>query len=266
MYLLYLDESGNEDNPDDRHFVYAGIGALERQPHWLTQRFNEVQEAHMPGRPPIPFHVNHIKAGKGIWRHVSKEARWDILRDLAEAIGKAPRDHLSLFASVIEKTSDCYGAAAVERAMQEVVKAFDLFLVREHKLHGTQHRGLLVVSQGRYDHRVKTWIREYRELGPLHNLADIPYFAPMQDSRMLQAADFVAHAVFMLYERRQPELIRPIFDRFDHQGSSLLGLSHTHPNPASACECPACTSLVKPGDWGAWVSSQGPSEPRASST
>ena len=31
MYLLYLDESGNESDPNDQYFVLAGIALFERK-------------------------------------------------------------------------------------------------------------------------------------------------------------------------------------------------------------------------------------------
>ena len=39
MYLLYLDESGNENDPNDRYFVLAGLALFERQTYFLAQAF-----------------------------------------------------------------------------------------------------------------------------------------------------------------------------------------------------------------------------------
>jgi hypothetical protein len=39
MYLLYLDESGNENDPSNRYFVLAGLALFERQIHQTVTRW-----------------------------------------------------------------------------------------------------------------------------------------------------------------------------------------------------------------------------------
>ncbi len=253
MYLLFLDESGNETNPDDQHFIYAGLAAHENQPHWLTQRFDAVQDRHFPDKPPITFHAAHMRSGKGFWRNVAKEKRFQVLSDLIEAIGNAPPNQLTIFGAAIEKRKDLYGEQAVRTSMEEVSKRFDSFLVSKHKRQKESHRGLIIAAEGRYDQRVKTWVAKHKELGPLHNIADVPYFAAMQDTRLLQAADIVAHAIFSLYERKDASLISPIFHRIFKEGGVLTGLAHITDRPASQCPCPVCTSRVSPGQFGDWI-------------
>ena len=43
MYLLYLDESGNENDPSNRYFVLAGLALFERQIHHLNERLERVR-------------------------------------------------------------------------------------------------------------------------------------------------------------------------------------------------------------------------------
>jgi hypothetical protein len=69
---------------------------------------------------------------------------------------------------------------------------------------------------------------------------------------LLQLADYVAHAVFLLYERRNPELIRPILDRFDCKHGVVHGLVHESKNKRG-CECPACFSRRTPHSHGTWM-------------
>ena len=115
MYLLYLDESGNENDPSNRYFVLAGLALFERQIHHLNERLERVQEEHFPNRPPIPFHASAIRAGRGFWRGVSEEKRQEILDDVIAAI-TATDDYggLRLYAAAIEKDSELYGEHAVE--------------------------------------------------------------------------------------------------------------------------------------------------------
>lgn len=44
MHLLYLDESGNPDDPADKHFILAGLSAFEKNTHFLST------EAELGGR------------------------------------------------------------------------------------------------------------------------------------------------------------------------------------------------------------------------
>ena len=73
MYLLYLDESGNPDDPADKHFVLGGIAVFERVTFFLATDVEAVQKKHFPGRPPIDFHASHIRAGKGFWRGIENQ-------------------------------------------------------------------------------------------------------------------------------------------------------------------------------------------------
>ena len=95
MYILYLDESGNENNPSDRYFVLAGLALFERQTYFLNQRLKDVQEKHFPNQPPIPFHASEIRAGRNFWRRVSEEQRQVILHDVIAAITATPSPDFS---------------------------------------------------------------------------------------------------------------------------------------------------------------------------
>ena len=88
-YLLYLDESGNPEDPEDRHFVIGGLAVFERVTFWLNKAVDDVQAKHFPGRPPIEFHASHIRAGKGFWRGVEEPVRDAVLQDLACGISAA---------------------------------------------------------------------------------------------------------------------------------------------------------------------------------
>ena len=66
MYALYLDESGNESDPSDRHFVLAGVAVFERQIHFLTEAVDEMQNRFPPGYEPIPMHASPMRKGKSL--------------------------------------------------------------------------------------------------------------------------------------------------------------------------------------------------------
>lgn len=257
MYLLYLDESGNEDDPADRYFVLGGAAVFERQAFYLARDLDEIQTRHFPGTPPIEFHASHIRASKGFWRRVPVSTKQQVLVDLSAAVGAANDPGVVLFAAAIEKSDQVYGEAAVERATEELCRRFDIFLMRRHHEFDDTQRGLLVFAEGRFDKRAKVWVRRFRELGTqwgiLRNLCDIPYFASTKETRLLQVGDLVAHAVYLLYERRDPALISAFLNRFDRQNGVLHGLVHVRQPGAGVCDCPACYSRANPGRNGPWV-------------
>jgi len=256
MYLLYLDESGNPDNPADRYFVLAGAAIFERQTFFLSRDLDNIQGRHFPGLPPVTFHATDIRAGNGFWRTVAEADRLTILREIGETIARANIPGLVLFGAAIEKTNTLYGEAAVERATEELCRRFDIFLMRREQNFRDPQRGLLILAEGRFHQRSRVWVRDFRSLGTrwgvVTNLADIPYFASAAETRLLQIGDFVAHVVFRLYERRDPALMRIIIHRFDQQNGILHGLTHV-PGKFATCECPACFSRRTPGVFGPWL-------------
>src|SRR5712692_9216144 len=101
VYLLYLDESGNEDEPAYRHFVLGGAAVFERSTYFLSQALDGIQTTHFPGVQPVPFHASHIRAGKGFWRGVSQAVKQAVLTDVIGAIANAGQG-MVLLAAVIE--------------------------------------------------------------------------------------------------------------------------------------------------------------------
>lgn len=61
LYLLYLDEAGNESDPSDKHFVLGGLAVFERVTFFLSKQLEDLQEAHFPGSPPVDFHASAMR-------------------------------------------------------------------------------------------------------------------------------------------------------------------------------------------------------------
>ena len=256
MYLLYLDESGNESDANDQYFVLAGIALFERQTYYLSERVEAIQRKHFPNHQPITFHMTNIRAKKGLWRKTPESLRQAVITELVEAIVNTVDQGRLLYAVAVEKNATLWGEDAVEAATEEICNRFNLFLQRCHHEGNTQ-RGLLVFAEGRFDRRAKVWVHNFRRRGTtwdsINNLADIPYFASMHESRLLQLADLVAHAVWLLYEKRNPELVRPLLRCFDSTDGTLHGLVHIGDSRSITCDCPACASRRNPGSFGKWV-------------
>ena len=260
MYLLYLDESGNEDDPKDKNFILGGAAVFERVTYFLSQDIENIQTRHFPAAQPIPFHASDIRTGKGFWRNQLPQDRSAILQEVAEVIAKSNNPGVVLFAVVIEKDSSYYGELAVEYATEGICRRFDTFLENREREDNDPQRGLLIFSEGRFDKRAKLWVKGFRDLGTrwgtLKNLSDIPYFASMRDTRLLQVADFVAYSVYQLYERRDASFIRPFIKRFNEHNGTLHGLVHYRSALApikTTCDCPACASRNTSSNFGSWL-------------
>jgi hypothetical protein len=257
LHLLYLDESGNENDPNDRFFVLAGIALFERQTFFLTRALDELQARHFPGHQPIGFHASEIRSGRKLWRRVPEAKRRQVLADLVEEIRRSPDRGRTLFAAAIEKSDKLWGEDAVAKATEEVCRRFDILLQRQYHDHDDPQRGLIIFSEGRFDARAKLWVRGFHQRGTtwgaINNLADIPYFASPAESRLLQVADLVAHGVWLLYERRDPSVARDLVPLFDSMNGTLHGLVHVRRDKTAACHCPACSSRRHPHDFGTWL-------------
>lgn len=259
MYLLYLDESGNEDDPKDKHFVLGGAAVFERTTFFLSQELDQIQTRHFPGIQPIPFHASNIRSGKDFWRPVAPRSRENVLKDIAAVMANANNPGVVFFAVVVEKDQYTYGEKAIELATEGVCRRFDTFLKQRELENSDPQRGLLIFSEGRFDKRAKLWVKRFRELGTrwgtLKNLSDIPYFASMRETRLLQAADFVAYSVFQLYERKDPSFISPFLQRFNEHSGTLHGLVHykSYASKITPCDCPACASRYSPFNYGSWI-------------
>lgn len=254
MYLLYLDESGNPDSQVESHFVLAGAAIFERVTYHLSRDVDEVQRRNFPDQAHVDFHASPIRSGKGPWRKVPRHVRASVLDELSGVIAQSNGPGVVLFGAVIDRRL-ATGEDAVRRATEECCRRFDLYLRRKCQAAEPQ-RGLIIFAEGRYDQRAKLWVSEFRQLGTawgtLRYLSDIPYFASAKETRPLQIADFVAHALYSLYEKRDPLLLRPILKRFDQRDGILHGLVHVTPDWRE-CGCPACVSRRAPGQVGDWL-------------
>jgi hypothetical protein len=67
------------------------------------------------------------------------------------------------------------------------------------------------------------------------------------ESRLLQAADLIAHATWLLYERRDPTLIRSLLPAFETPDGVPHGLVHVKASSTVVCDCPACCVGRQPG-------------------
>lgn len=256
MYLLYLDESGNENDPVDRFFVLGGIALFERQTFFLVKAIEAIQEKFFPNHQPIPLHASEMRSGRDFWRRVAPETRQAILQEVCNAIAAAPAKHRLLFAAAVEKTKELWGEGAVEKQPRRSA-AGSISFSSAAIMGKTIHSGACSSSPRAASMRAKIWVRGFHQRGTswgaINNLADIPYFAAMKESRLLQVADFVAHAVWLLFERPDASLVRRLLPCFDQKDGILHGLVHVRTFASQQCDCPACHTRRKPGSYGPWI-------------
>ena len=242
MFIIYLDESGH---PDARHFVLAGVALFETDTYFLAQELDALQLKYLPeSLEPVPFHASVLRNGSGQrndpYPTLGASARRQMCSEVYEVIGRSP---VQIFAVVIEKglsARDPY-----EQAFEELVSRFDRMLQRRYRQTGSAQRGLMIAAESSYRQNLERLARkisrEGTQWGPTRNLADIPYFAPAASTRLLQAADFVANAVFARFESGYARDFDRLVARFDRDEDDVHGLVHRHAERFE-CFCPACIS------------------------
>ena len=250
MYILYLDESGT--HAEASHFVLAGLAVFEREIHWFAQDLESLQREYFPQESePIYFHASSLRSRGGEkaeepWRQLPYEARIE-LKDRIYDVLRNRRG--VLFACAIEKSyADSRSEDPYERAFEDLMSRFDMFMRRTNQSlvadGKEEQRGLVVLAQSSYAKTLallagRLWERGTRWRS-LHNIADVPLFAPARDTRLLQFADFCANAVYGRYHAKLTGDFDRIAPKFDQDGGIVHGLAHLTTD--YSCACIACFS------------------------
>jgi len=249
MHVLYLDESGA--HAEASHFVLAGVSVFEREIYWYGQDLEDLQAQYFPDAVgSIFFHASRLRVRSGAnveapWSELTNQQRIDLKNRVYEVI----RNRRGvLFACAVEKRyaehrlEDPY-----ERAFEDIISRFDLFLTRTNAQAVNEgreeQRGLIVLAESSYQRTIGVLARRLQQAGgtrwrTLRNVADIPLFAPAKDMRMLQYADFIANAVYGRYHSRLAGDFDRIAPKFDREGGVVHGLAHLTTD--SICACIAC--------------------------
>ncbi len=245
MYLLYLDDSGSVNNPNESHLVLGGISVFERQVHWLSTELDKIAASIYPANPKeIEFHASEIFAGrKPPWNAWDKEKRRQILKEVLTTVAKASAG-VSLFACVVHKGS-YPNRDPMEIAFEELCSRFDLQLKRIYSVRKDAQRGLIVLDESSYETSLQNLAHNFRQIGTrwgtIANLAEVPLFVDSRASRLVQLADHVAYSVFRRYEAKDTTFLDIIINKFDSENGRLHGLIHKQNRDAN-CMCPACMS------------------------
>ena len=249
MHLLYLDDAGSVVNPDDKHFVLAGISVFERQAHWLQLELDRLAEsmADRLGTPTpetLEFHGNPIRKGNGWWRKMGSEERRSVIVD-ALLTARSLRGQWELFGVVVDK-SILSSDDPIEYAFGQICSRFDQFLQRLYRS-GDVQRGLIILDKSSQETRLQSLATEFRTLGHqwgvTRNLVDVPLFVDSKATRLIQYADLVSYAIWRKFEQSDDEFFNVISSFFDREGGIVHGLHH-YRNRADECDCPSCGSRL----------------------
>ncbi len=241
MHIAYLDESGT--HKEARYFVVASLVAFERNTHHLAREMDQIQAKYFRDWPdPVFFHASALRAKEGRvpepFNQLSPEERANLFSDVYQVIADS---HARIIAVAIEKAAmmtDPY-----ERGFEQIVSRFDMLLSRIHRDLGEDQRGLIILAESSYKDNLEMLARriaaEGHRWGNVHNIADIPYFAPAKNTRLLQLADFISNAVFSNYETGHSKYFNQIAPRFDQENGRIHGLVHIT-RDRDSCFCPSC--------------------------
>ncbi len=229
MHLLYADESGTLTDPNQRHFVLAGISVFEREPHWIEQELNKIA-ARFDSKQPhsIELHGSPMRTGRKGWDPYPKADREQAILDAlkCEVSDRNPR-YTRLFGAVLEKQNFA-GEDIARVAFEQLSSRFDHFLGRLHNLKNDTQRGLILFDKSSTEQRIQTLAREFKyaghSFGVTRNYAEVPVFADSRASWLIQLADLIAYALFRHFEHGDSKYFQVIERRFDAEGGVVHGL------------------------------------------
>jgi hypothetical protein len=230
MHLLYLDDSGSVSNPNQNHFIIAGLSVFERSPHWIEQELNLIANRFAVGHGvahDIELHASPMHSGKGFWRSQPRQTRISAIKEALEiARSHFPRD-LRLFAAVLNK-HNFSGVDIIEDAFTQVCSRFDHYLARLYRKTQNPERGLILFDKSSTEARIQTLARDFKysghQYGKTRNYAEVPVFLDSKASRMIQLADLVAYAIFRHVEFQDSQFYEIIEGCFDAEGGVVHGL------------------------------------------
>jgi len=249
LYLLYVDESGNSKNPNDEYFVLGAVAIYETRAYHLSRTIDEIQDKWFPESPvPIEFHAAEIfNRNSEPWRSKTKDECRQIMLEVCDAICGVFEKGLYLFGVAVHKESFPRDDP-IEKAFYELCGHFDEFINQMNYELGKRerNRGLMVFDSSRYRGHLDQLLARYMVMGGtkygrLKNFADAPTFADSKATRLLQAADIVAYAIFRRYNSRDTLFFDRLLPRFQKSGATIHGLMHLVARWRD-CPCPACMS------------------------
>lgn len=267
MYLLFVDESGTH-GAQAHSFVLGGLAVHEDDAPRLQRALDDLVIKHL-SRVPVNLEEYEIHAGEmrnarkpkgqsmggaSVWAAMERSGRMRLLDASFDLLVqfKPCRAELPLWSFGVVLDSHFRQAdPPVKReqfAYEVLLNKFDLMLKKLREEGGIANRGLVI-----HDRRVvaeqdiQAWVTGWRaaagDVGQLRNLADVPLFTDSRATRLLQAADLVAYALYRRYGTPADlQYFNRIWQSFHRDaGGQLHGLVHFTPAfGRGACTCESC--------------------------
>ena len=253
MYLMYVDESGDLTNPDKEHVVLGGFAIHENDVRRLAREVEAVVARHLdPHLRHLELHAQHIRKGKGGWRGVPNAVKVELLRDVGGLLATFPANHpFGLFA-VVRRPGAIARAEPLERIYEELAMRFNSW-IRKNRVGDVAQHGMFICDEAKYEKIVQPLVRDWQagdgsRIGRLTRIIEVPLFVDSAASRLIQAADFVAHAVYLDYEGGDRSHLEPLLPAFARRANGYLdGFVHLTPE-FEQCECLPCTDRRDMGE------------------
>ena len=250
MYILYLDESGMHS--EARYFVLAGLAVFEREIYWFAQDVDSLQRRYFPTiTDPIEFHASALHSPPSHtpepFNQLTKEQRWELVSDIYGII----RERRGILFGIAIERVWCRAEDPYARAFEDLTSRFDLFLKRYNTKNSVQNpqgaeeqRGLIAGAESSYRNNLEILGERFRggstRWGEIRAIADVPFFLPARNTRLLQLADFCANAIYSRYNDCNTRHFDKIATKFDRDEGRIYGLVHLTSD--HECQCPACLS------------------------
>jgi len=245
MYLLYADESGNDDHTN---FVLAGVALFEGEIAHIIKYMDDVAENYFPGKgKETEIHIAELKdlAWSGKDPNFTKQHFFNLISDLTDFVGSpAGRKCITIFASVIHRPSLDSGCDHYIEAFEGLTQRFDNFLHTRFKADDPQ-KGLLIIdkSSERRAEAMRQVFGAFRTAGTrwgkVYNIPEVPFFANSTATRLIQLADVLANTIFRRYEFGDAKYFDKILPGFYEQDGILHGLGHLISKKQN-CMCVSC--------------------------
>lgn len=232
--------------------MLAGLAVFEREIFWFTRDLDDLQKEYFPNIiEPVYFHASRLRTG----RTDKVEAPWDTLtpekrKELKDRVFSIIRNRRGvMFGCAVEKKfAEQCGEDAYERAFEDLISRFDMYVSRQNRQavaeHREEQRGMIVVAESSYEKTLALLAKRLKERGTrwgqLHNVSDVPFFAPTVATRLLQYADFCSNAIYGRYNSGLTTDFDLIAIKLDQDGGVIHGLAHL--TRQADCSCTACFS------------------------
>jgi hypothetical protein len=274
MYVLALDESGTHAGAPV--LLIGGIAVHEADIRPLEEALHAVVAGHLGplglSQPASAFevHATDLKSpsrGKAArppypataaspWLNVPAPVRLAVFTDVYSTLGTYqaldPQFPVKVLAGVVDRKGHRRQGPrqAESSAYDHVLHRFDEMLQRSATdARSVPQRGMVVhdrrdsVDARGNERRIQADAERWRRTGKrLDRLLQLPIFTDSRASRLVQAADLVAYALWRYYSAGDDgyaQHIWPLVDRTEK--GELSGVLHATPGFA-ACPCPPCES------------------------